>query len=80
MRRIVESADGKAVLVQDLDQVEDKIDPKVVNALVVPNFKDKRLQGILSKNRIKIFSKEGFLNSCLKQYLHSNEAMRLVKS
>lgn len=80
MRRIVESANGKPVIIKDLDEVTSLIDSKVVNALVVPSFKNKRLQSILSNHRIRIFTKEGFLNSCLKQYLHSNEALRLVKS
>lgn len=80
MRRIVETADGRASIVNALDKVKTVYSESMVNVLVVDNFRHEELERIHGECKfIKIFSKESFLNSFMKQYLHANEQMQFKK-
>lgn len=76
MRRIVETADGQVKIINNLGQLRESAEDKMVNVLVVNHFDHPELQSITKNDKLKIFSKESFLNSFLKQYLHSNEQLR----
>jgi hypothetical protein len=76
MRRIVETADGNVRIINNLNELKENVDSSMVNVLVVNHFDHPELSGISKEDKIKVFSKESFLNSFLKQYLHSNEQLR----
>lgn len=79
MRRIVETADGSVKIIGSLKDFDQAVKPFVVNVLVVDNFKHQELDQILKSKQAKVFSKESFLNSFLKQYLHMNEEFKCQK-
>lgn len=80
MRRMIETADGQFICLNSLEDITDKFDESVVNILIVDKFDYPNLEKIYNLKKIKIFSKESFLNSFLKQYLHSNEIYKPVKN
>ena len=80
MRRIVETADGKVNIINDFANVKNTHVDNMVNVLVVDNFNYSELENLQKEHkRLKIYSKESFLNSFMKQYLHSNERYIIKK-
>ena len=77
MRRIVETADGKLQIINNLNKVKDCFDKNTVNVLIVNNFEHQELSRVCQGLKIKVYSKESFMNSFLKQYLHSNEQFKI---